>query len=234
MCKIGIYLVCNYPDKDSFIENVKLCQRYGIDFLEIGLPFSDPVADGAIIEKASNEALKRYSADDFFESIKKSREIFDGRLYIMTYANLVFGCGIETFAQRYRFIDGVIIADVPFVESERFKAVFDKFDTGFVYFATPESSFETLKKIKQKTNDFIYFVSIRGTTGGEFSLDEDSIERLKFLKGAKHGVIVGFGIKTKEHIKTACSYADGVVIGSRAVEMAQKGQFEKFLISIKQ
>ncbi len=233
MCKVGIYLVCDYPDRDSFLEAVKLCDGFGVDFLEIGIPFSDPTADGDTIEKAALEVLEREGIDDFYVALKSAREIFSRKLYVMTYANIVYSNGIENFAKRFSFIDGVILADVPFRESNRFKDIFGKYDIGFVHFVTPETDLETLEKIKASANDFIYFISIRGTTGGKFELDRDAIDRLKKLESSKQDVIVGFGIKTRGDVKKACEYSDGVVIGTEAIKKLESGKFKQFLESVK-
>jgi len=232
VCKIGIYLVCDYPSRERFLEAVKLCEEFDIDFLEIGIPFSDPTADGDVIEKAALQVLERENMDDFYEVLKTVRRVYSRKLYIMTYANIVYANGIENFAKKFSFIDGVILADVPFRESKRFKDIFKKYDIGFVNFITPETDFEMIDKIKAYANDFIYFVSIRGTTGSEFKLDSDAISRLERLRGSKQDIIIGFGIKTKESINKACEYADGVVIGTEAIKRLDSGEFEQFLESI--
>ena len=229
MCKVGIYLICDYPDRNRFLEAVKQCDEFGVDFLEIGIPFSDPTADGDVIEKAALEVLEHENMDDFYDALKSAREIFKRKLYVMTYANVVYANGIESFAKRFSFIDGVILADVPFRESRRFKNVFKRYDIGFVHFVTPETDFETLDRIKNSANDFIYFISIRGTTGGKFELDGDAIERLERLKGSGQDVVVGFGIKTGDDIKKACRYADGVVIGTEAIKRLNSNGFKQFL-----
>ncbi len=229
MCKVGIYLVCDYPGRDRFLEAVKLCDEVGIDFLEVGIPFSDPTADGDVIEKAAFEVLKQESLDDFYSALESVRKLFSRKLYVMTYANMVYSNGIEDFASRFSFIDGVILADVPFRESERFRTVFEKYNTGFVHFVTPETDRETLRKIKDSANDFIYFISIRGTTGGNFRLDRDAIWRLEMLNDSEQDVIVGFGVKSKRDIKIACKYADGVVVGTKAIESLKNGEFGEFL-----
>ena len=229
MCKVGIYLICDYPDRNRFLEAVKQCDEFGVDFLEIGIPFSDPTADGDVIEKAALEVLECENMNDFYDALKSAREIFKRKLYVMTYANVVYANGIESFAERFSFIDGVILADVPFRESRRFKNVFKRYSVGFVHFVTPETDFETLNRIKNSANDFIYFVSIRGTTGGKFELDGDAIERLERLKGSGQDVVVGFGIKTGDDIKKACRYADGVVIGTEAIKRLNSDGFKQFL-----
>ncbi len=232
MCKVGIYLVCDYPDRRRFLEAVELCEKLGVDFLEIGLPFSDPTADGDVIERAALEVLKRENLNDFYEALKSVREIYSKRLYVMTYANVVYANGAEGFAKRFSFIDGVILADVPFRESFRFRSVFEKYSIGFVHFVTPETDFETINKVKATANDFIYLISIRGTTGGEFELDSDALERLERLKESKQDVIIGFGIKTRGDIDRACEHADGVVIGTEAIRRLDAGEFEVFLRGI--
>jgi tryptophan synthase alpha chain len=234
MCKLGIYLVCDYPDKDEFLENVKKCEEYGVDFLEIGFPFSDPVADGAVIEEAAFDVLKRENTNNFLETLKDVREIFSNKLYVMTYANIVFGYGIERFAKETEGINGIIIADLPFIESGRFSKYFDRYGTNIVYFATPESSFSDIDKVKSSAKDFVYFVSTRGITGGAFNLDKQTKSKIVYTKNdLSQDVIVGFGIKNSNDIKEACIYADGVVIGTESVKSAVNGTFSQYLKSLR-
>jgi len=235
MCKIGIYLVCDYPNSEKFLDAVAVCEKYGIDFLEIGFPFSDPVADGPVIEKAVLDVLKRENSNDFLQSLKKARDIFSKKLYVMTYSNVIFGYGTEEFAKKSEFIDGIIIADLPFIESERFAKIFDKYKINTIRFVTPETDFSDIDKIKRAAKDFIYFVSTRGTTGGKFSIDAETLQKIEYTKNEfDHDVILGFGIKNSNDIKTACRYADGVVIGTKAVEALEQNGFERFISSLKQ
>ncbi len=233
MCKVGIYLVVDFPDRGRFLEAVELCERMGVDFLEVGFPFSDPVADGDVIEKAAMDVLKKESTPDFIDALHRARKLFSRRMYVMTYANVAYGYSLDRFADSISEADSVILADVPFVESRRFRKVFKKYGLGFVSFVTPESSQRDIDAIKREANDFIYFVSVLGTTGSEFFLDEQTVEKILYCKnGFSKDVIIGFGIKTKADISRACKYADGVVIGTQAVLAVEKGEFGSFLKAI--
>ena len=234
MCRVGIYLVCDYPNRDRFLKAVEICNRYKIDFLEVGFPFSDPVADGLVIEKAALDVLERENTDDFFEGLKSAGEIFNGRLYVMTYANVVFGYGAEKFAKETQIIDGIIIADLPLVESGRFKKIFHKYDINLIHFATPESSYKDIDEVKKMSEDFIYFVSTRGITGGGFNLDQETIDKINYTRSDfDKDVILGFGIRSKDDIDNACKAADGVVIGTEAVRAIEENRFENFVKSLK-
>lgn len=233
MCKKGIYLVCDYPTKSSFLEAVRVCDDFNMDFLEIGFPFSDPVADGSVIEAAAFDVLKKENVNDFIESTKEVKKLFKNKLYIMTYANIVFGYGMEKFAEAVEFVDGLIIADLPYIESRRFKDVLNRYCINLIHFVTPESSYADIDKIKKTSSDFIYFVSTRGITGGAFSLDDETRKKIIYTKqDFKNDVIVGFGIQNKKDIEEACRYADGVVIGTEAVRNINSGKFREYIAEL--
>ena len=113
MGKLGIYLLANYPSKESFLQAVRACQDLGVDFLEIGFPFSDPVADGDLLEKSSLEVLKRYRLADFIRIFQEALDIFTRRIYIMTYTNIVYSNGIAAFIKKVAPVTGLILADLP-------------------------------------------------------------------------------------------------------------------------
>ncbi len=230
MSKVGIYLVCDYRNEEEFLNSVEVCQRCDIDFLEVGIPFSDPVADGPVIEKAAFNILNKRKKADFFSSLEKAREIFKKKFYIMTYANVVFGYGSEKFAEKTAFIDGIILADVPFKESEIFEKVFRKYNTNLIHFITPESSYDDIDKVKKVSKDFIYFVSTRGITGGKFNLDNETYDKIRYAqKDFDKDIVLGFGIRTKEDVEKACRVANAVVIGTKAVEAINENSFERFI-----
>ncbi len=223
MGKLGIYLLANYPSKERFIEAVRVCEEAGIDFLEIGFPFSDPVADGDTLERAVYETLKKYSFEESVESLREARQIFTGRTYVMTYANVVYGMGIDKFCGNVGDITGVILADVPCREIGLFDKGFKKHGIGVVRFITPESRDEDMVAAVKGATDFIYFVSKRGTTGGDFTLDVETVEKIARVRGKGAAVYVGFGIKTRKDVELTCSAADGAIIGTKAVEELEKG-----------
>ncbi len=225
MGKLGIYLLADYPSKGLFIEAVKVCRDFNVDFLEIGFPFSDPIADGDVLEKASYETLKRYDLDDFIAGLKEAREIFKGRIYVMTYANIVYSSGVGNFLERVGDVSGVIIADLPLREVGLFEKEFRRRSISLIRFLTPESRVEDIESAIQgaEVSGFIYFISKRGTTGGDFSLDEETIEKITRAKGRGVDVYVGFGIKDRKDVKSAYKVADGAIVGTKAVSELELG-----------
>lgn len=232
MGKLGIYLLANYPSREAFIEAVKICNKNGVDFLEIGFPFSDPIADGDMLEKACYETLQKYDFNDTVDSFKEAQSIFKGRLYIMTYTNIVYSMGIDSFAERVGKISGIILADLPLREIGPFEKGFKKHGINVIRFLTPESRDEDIKRAVKSARDFIYFVSKRGTTGGAFALDEETREKIGRVKASGKEVFVGFGIKDRKDVELAFQYADGAIIGTKAVSELEEG-IERFATYIK-
>jgi len=235
MAKLGIYLLANYPSREAFVEAVKICDKNGIDFLEIGFPFSDPIADGDLLEKACCETLQKYDFDDTLASFREARWMFNGRLYIMTYTNIVYSMGIDEFAEKVGKISGIILADLPLRETEMFDREFRKHGINIIRFLTPESREEDIRKVVKNARDFIYFVSKRGTTGGGFELDEEVREKIGRVKKSGNEVFVGFGIKDYEDVRLACEVADGAIIGTKAVSELEAGvdKFGRYIASLR-
>jgi tryptophan synthase alpha chain len=235
MGKLGIYLLANYPSREAFIEAVKICDKNGVDFLEIGFPFSDPIADGDTLEKACYETLQKYDFNDTVDSFKEVQSIFKGKIYIMTYTNIVYSMGIDSFAERVGKIAGIILADLPLREIGPFEKGFKKHGINVIRFLTPESRDEDIKRAVKSARDFIYFVSKRGTTGGEFTLDEETREKIGRVKASGKEVFVGFGIKDRKDVELAFQYADGAIIGTKAVMELEAGidQFRRYIAGLR-
>jgi tryptophan synthase alpha chain len=235
MGKIGIYLLANYPSREAFIEAVKICDKNGVDFLEIGFPFSDPIADGDTLEKACYETLQKYDFDDTVDSFKEAKSIYKGKIYVMTYTNIVYSVGIDNFAQRVDKIAGIILADLPVREIRPFENGFKKHGINVIRFLTPESREEDIRRALRNAHDFTYFVSKRGTTGGGFVLEEETRDKISRVKASGKEVFVGFGIKDKEDVKLACEVADGAIIGTKAVMELEIGidQFRKYIAGLR-
>jgi tryptophan synthase alpha chain len=235
MGKLGIYLLANYPSREAFIEAVNICDKNGVDFLEIGFPFSDPIADGDTLEKASYETLQKYDFNDTVDSFKEVQGIFKGKIYIMTYTNIVYSLGIDNFSERVGRISGIILADLPVREIRPFEKGFKKHGINVIRFLTPESREDDIKHAVKNARDFIYFVSKRGTTGGEFALDEETREKIGRVKESGKEVFVGFGIKDSTDVKLACEVADGAIIGTKAVSELESGvdQFRKYIAGLR-
>jgi tryptophan synthase alpha chain len=235
MGKLGIYLVANFPAKESFLEAVRTCEESGVDFLEVGFPFSDPVADGDVIEKAALESLRRYTSDDFFESIRRARAIFSRKLYIMTYSNIIYSTGIARFVRRAGPFDGLILADLPLREIQLFEKRLQGRPVTLIRFLTPESRPEDIARALKGANDFVYFVSKRGTTGGDFQLGDETRQEIARVRGNGVDVYLGFGIQDRQDVAAAWTVADGAIIGTKAVSELDRGtdQFRRFLATLK-
>jgi len=187
-----------------------------VDFLEVGFPFSDPVADGEVLERASQEALKAGAMGDFIEGFREARSIFKGPMYIMTYSNIVYNRGLSQFMDRVGPISGLILADLPLREIPFFEKGTRSASVNIIRFLTPESRSEDIALALRGARDFIYFVSKRGPQGAASSwMKRRGEDRPRPGKGRP--VYVGFGIREKRDVALACSVADGAIIGTKAV-----------------
>lgn len=233
----GFYLVGNYPDPDSFIE-AAIGGTHFFDFLEVGIPFSDPVADGPVIARAANEMLaKGVTLEDIIASIRTIRQRIAGdkRIYIMSYANHLYHYGIEKYARLCDEIgvSGIIIPDVPFIESNRFKEAFNTLNLDYIHFITPESTTEQIVSAAQAARGFLYAVSIRGITGSELILDEGMAK--KIVKAREHStvpVVLGFGVRSSRDARNALRIADGFIMGTRMIDLLTERNMEKFQLFI--
>lgn len=234
MGKLGIYLVADYPSRKVFLGAVRACQERGVDFLEVGFAFSDPVADGDVLERAAQTVLKERSVDDFVEALREARAIFTRPVYVMTYANIVYSLGMAAFAKRIAPIDGLILADLPLREISSFERGLKGSGVKIIRFLTPESRADDVASALAGASGFIYFVSKRGTTGGAFELDDETRKKIGAIRGKGVDVFVGFGIQEKTDLETAYRVADGAIIGTRAVVELEKGveRFGEYLKSL--
>lgn len=229
----GFYLMGNYPDKDTFIKAaVKGLEHF--DFLEVGIPFSDPTADGDVISDAAQTLLdKNCTFSDISESIKEIRKSIPAEkdLYIMTYANLIYNMDMPQFNSFCldNGVKGLIIPDVPFCERNFFAPMGLDPRIKLVNFMTPESTLESIEETAKVSENFIYFVSMRGITGTDFNLDKETIEKIDFAKSkSKVPVVTGFGIKSKSSAAKAMEHSDGFIIGTALIEALNNGGYEKY------
>ena len=234
MGKLGIYLVADFPSREAFLGAVRACQDFGVDFLEVGFPFSDPVADGDVLEKASIEVLRTGTVDSFIEALHQARAIYSGKTYVMTYSNIAYSLGMGAFARRLGPVAGLILADLPLREIPAFQKGFNGFPVNLIRFLTPESRRDDMRTAVRAAQGFIYFVSKRGTTGGAFDLDRETREKIAAVRGKGVDVYVGFGIQERKDLELAYGAADGAIIGTRAVsELARGvGAFRQYLESL--
>lgn len=244
---LSIYFTAGYPNLNDTVEIIQQLEKNGVDLIEIGIPFSDPTADGPTIQKSSEKALKNgMSLNLLFEQLKTIRESVNIPLVLMGYFNPVFQFGVEQFCQKCAEIgiDGTILPDMPLNEFEsEYKAIFTKYNLHNILLITPQTSDERIRQIDAASEGFIYMVSSSSTTGAGKTVADfqtDYFERIQNMN-LKNPCIIGFGISDKATFKNACKYASGAIIGSafvKALGSEEKmehavSQFVKDIISIK-
>ncbi|MBW8325343.1 MAG: tryptophan synthase subunit alpha [Prolixibacteraceae bacterium] len=221
---LSVYFTAGYPNLEDTVPMIQELVKNGVDLIEIGMPFSDPVADGPVIQRSSLIALQNgMSIRKLFEQLKDIRQTVDIPLILMGYINPVLQYGVVAFCQKCKEIgiDGLIIPDLPMdVFEEEFKAVFEANDLHNIFLITPQTSEERLRKIDAVSTGFIYMVSSNSTTGAKTSVSElqnEYFERVNSF-GLKNPRLIGFGISNAETFANACEYASGAIIGSAFVK----------------
>lgn len=223
---LNVYCTAGFPNADSTNEVMLALQNSGADMIELGMPYSDPLADGPVIQASGTKALANgMTISKLFSDLKDFRKKIDLPVILMGYMNPVLQYGFEEFCKQAAEvgIDGLILPDLPIYEFEtEYGAIIKKYGLDFIFLVTPETSVERLKKLDQLSTGFLYAVSSSSTTGNEKSLDTQNAY-FKRLQGMnlKNPVLVGFGIKDKTTFETACQYTSGAIIGTayiRAIE----------------
>ena len=221
---LSIYFTAGYPKINDTVSVIENLEKSGVDMIEIGLPFSDPLADGPTIQASSTQALKNgMTSEVLFNQLKDIRKTVTIPLIIMGYFNPMFQYGVEAFCKKCQDvgIDGLIIPDLPVdVYNEQYKAIFDKYGLINVFLITPQTSNERIKFIDSVSNGFIYMVSSASTTGAKTGFGNEQttyFERISKMN-LKNPQIVGFGISNNDTFKQATKYAKGAIIGSAFVK----------------
>ncbi len=197
------------------------------DIIELGLPFSDPMADGPTIQKANVRALKAGTkVKDVFSIVKEFRDYSEKPVVLMTYYNLIYVKGVDNFVKEAKNcgINGMIVVDLPVEESSDYLKACEKYGMGTVFLAAPNTPEDRLKQIDKVSSIFVYLVSLYGTTGARDKIPETAFNLIKRAKSiCKKPVCVGFGVSKKEHVKELVNAgADGVVVGSAIVKIIEK------------
>lgn len=221
---LSIYFTAGYPQPEDTVKIIKDLEKSGVDMIEIGLPFSDPLADGPTIQESSQAALKNgMTTQKLFEQLGNIRKSVSIPLLIMGYFNPILQFGVEKFCQKCNEtgIDGLIIPDLPVEEySLQYKEIFRKYDLLPVFLITPQTSEERIKTIDSASEGFIYMVSsasVTGGTGGFGREQKEYFERVSKM-GLRSPLIVGFGIKDKETFEQATVHTKGAIIGSAFIK----------------
>ena len=215
------FVTCGDPNLETTEQLIRAMEKSGADLIELGIPFSDPTAEGPVIQGANLRALSGgVTTDRIFEMVRRLRRDVKIPLVFMTYANVVFSYGTERFAQKASEVgmDGVILPDVPFEEKEEFAPVFRKYGMDFISLIAPTSS-DRVTKIAAEAEGFVYCVSSLGVTGVRKDITTDIGAMVKLVREANPEIpcAIGFGISTPEQAKKMAQHADGVIVGSAIV-----------------
>lgn len=219
------YVTVGYPSIDATLKVVPLLAQNGADIVELGIPFSDPLADGVTIQKSSFHALQGGVTPQLcLEVAKKLREKVDIPLVFMTYFNPVFSYGLENFCAvgADSGIDGLIIPDLPPEEGSELEAITQKQGLDLIYLLAPTSTEERIKLVTKRSRGFIYVVSVTGVTGARDKLPADLAAFIaRVRKVANQPLCVGFGISSPEQASQIARMADGVIVGSRLIQLME-------------
>jgi tryptophan synthase alpha chain len=239
------YLTAGDPDMRSTRELVLALVRAGADIVELGIPFSDPLADGPTIQRAVERSLASgASARRIFAMVSGLRKRTQVPIVFMTYYNIVYSRGIEKFMAdaRKSGADGIIVADMPREEAQEMKKAADRQDIALILLTAPTTPARRFSKIAAMSRGFVYYVSLTGVTGARGSLDRKlSREVSVFKKLTSKPVCVGFGVSTPRQARDVARYADGVIVGSALINVLEKnmknrkkmvGELERFARSI--
>ena len=238
---VSIYFTAGYPNLDDTVTIIQDLEKAGVEMIEIGLPFSDPLADGPTIQASSTQALKNgMTTKMLFEQIKNIRKSVQIPLIIMGYFNPILQYGVEAFCKECQEIgiDGLIIPDLPVaIYHEKYQHTFEKYELVNVFLITPQTSDERIRFIDSISKGFIYMVSSASTTGAQSGFGKEQTDYFKRIANMnlKNPQIVGFGISNNETFTQATAYAKGAIIGSAFIKhLTQKGtdKIEEFVASI--
>jgi len=220
---LNVYCTAGYPFCDSTMEVMLALQESGVDMIELGMPYSDPLADGPVIQASSAKAIENgMTINKLFDDLKDFRNDIHVPVILMGYMNPALQYGFEKFcaAAADRGIDGLIIPDLPMYEFEtEYGALIEKYGLKFIFLVTPETSDERIRMLDNLSSGFLYAVSSSSTTGNEKGMQQQAgyFKRLRDMN-LKNNVLIGFGIKNKETFDAACMYASGAIIGTAYIK----------------
>ena len=236
------YITVGYPDVEATLKAASVLSENGCDIIELGIPFSDPLADGATIQKASYKALQQGTTPQVCLKVARQlRRKMTTPLVFMTYYNPVLNFGLEDFCTSCNEvgINGLIVPDLPPEEGIELEAISRKHDLDLVYLLAPTSTGERIAMVAQRSRGFIYLVSLAGVTGARNTLPPDLesfVNRVR--QKARQPLCVGFGISTPEQAKRVAGIADGVIVGSRLIQLIDEdptlSSLKAFVLSLRE
>jgi len=226
-----VYVTAGYPNLSATARLLPILEKAGADLIELGIPFSDPLADGPTIQKSSHEALlKGANVRSILRLVRESRRKVSVPLVFMTYYNPILKYGLKNFIRdsKKAGVDGVIVPDLPPEEAGELIKSAKKMDFDTIFLAAPTSTKKRLLKIAEKSGGFIYYVTLTGVTGARKSLPSDIVRHVRSLKKiTKKPVCVGFGISSPKQARRMSRLADGVIVGSAFIKIIEKNAGDK-------
>ena len=239
---LSIYFSAGHPNLEDTVPVLKELQKAGVDLIEIGLPFSDPLADGPTIQQSSTRALRNgMTTEKLFSQLENIREEIHIPLILMGYFNPMMQYGIERFCSRCAQIgiDGLIIPDLPVdVYQEEYKSLFDQYGLYNMFLITPQTSEERIRFIDRVSKGFIYMVSSASVTGAKNTFGSEQTDYFKRIAALqlKTPTLVGFGISNAKTFTTATEHSFGAIIGSAFIKFLEEkgvGEIDSFIKSIR-
>lgn len=240
---LSIYYTAGYPQLEDTLMLAKSLEEAGADFLEIGFPYSDPVADGPVIQHSSEVSLKNgMTLEKLFDQLKDLRKHVQLPVLLMGYVNPLLQYGVERFCASCAAVgvDGVIVPDLPMYEyEEQYQEIFKKHNVSNIFLITPQTTDERIRKIDELSTGFIYMVSSYATTGKNLTVSDQTTQYFKRVQALKlqSPLVVGFGIADKESFDHALNYADAAIVGSAFVRLLGEADYRdrlpSFIESIK-
>lgn len=230
---LSVYFTAGFPKLEDTLPTLDCLQANGVDLVEVGVPFSDPLADGVVIQNSSQQALKNgMSIRKLFDQLTTVREKIQIPLVMMGYLNPIMQFGFEKFCAECQRVgvDGMIIPDLPMSDFlNEYKAIAEHYGLEFIFLITPETSDERIREIDSYTNGFIYMVSSAAVTGTQNSFDSkvEYFNRINSMN-LKNPRLIGFGISNKATLNTVNEYSSGAIIGSAFIKaLNETGDVEK-------
>jgi tryptophan synthase alpha chain len=219
------FITVGYPNLKFSRQLILKLERQGADMVELGIPFSDPIADGPTIQRSSQRSIEQgTTAKDVFNLVRQLREESQIPLILMTYYNLVYHFGEESFVKQAvsAGADGLIVPDLPPEEAANLSGFADKYGLDLIFLLAPTSTQERIELVSEASRGFIYYVSLTGITGARQTLAQGIEYKLKAIaKQSRKPVAVGFGISTPEQAATVAAWADGVIVGSAIINIIE-------------
>lgn len=219
------FVTCGDPNLETTEQLIYGMERAGVDLIELGIPFSDPTAEGIVIQSANERALKQgVTTDKIFDMVARTKGNVNIPLVFMTYANVLFSYGIERFVKKAKDVgvSGIILPDIPFEEKAEFADICKLHDIAFISLIAPNSE-KRVEMIAKEAEGFVYCVSSLGVTGVRSELNQNISKTIDLIRAnTKIPCAIGFGISTPEQAKEMSVYADGVIVGSAIVKLCEE------------